>query len=160
MAGPAISHTSFLIDPTGAVILAIGASIPLPFSPPPRFHGCVFGSLQHANLSGRGHGTRSARPDPCGEINVPEVARVLMMQGAEVIVHSTNSPRRPAQEAAKIVRALKTWSTSSARTWPEASDFVGRLVPGGAPISSTISPDIGHRGWSRETIAVSALIGH
>src|SRR5205085_5250517 len=44
---------------------------------------------------------------PCGEINVPEVARVLMMQGAEVILHSTNSPRRPAQEAAKVVRAAE-----------------------------------------------------
>jgi len=44
---------------------------------------------------------------PCGEINVPEVARVLMMQGAEVILHPTNSPLRPAQEAAKIVRAAE-----------------------------------------------------
>src|SRR5262249_56575747 len=44
---------------------------------------------------------------PCGEINVPEVARVLMMQGAEVILHPTNSPRRPTQEAAKIVRAAE-----------------------------------------------------
>ena len=44
---------------------------------------------------------------PCGEINVPEVARVYMMQGAEVILHPTNSPRRPAQEAAKVVRAAE-----------------------------------------------------
>jgi predicted amidohydrolase len=44
---------------------------------------------------------------PCGEINVPEVARVLMMQGAEVILHPTNSPNRPAQEAAKIARAAE-----------------------------------------------------
>ena len=32
---------------------------------------------------------------------------MLMMQGAEVILHSTNSPRRPAQEAAKVVRAAE-----------------------------------------------------
>jgi predicted amidohydrolase len=44
---------------------------------------------------------------PCGEINVPEVARVLMMQGAEVVLHTTNSPNRPAQEAAKIARAAE-----------------------------------------------------
>ena len=44
---------------------------------------------------------------PCGEINVPEVARVMMMQGAEVILHPTNSPMRPAQEAAKMVRAAE-----------------------------------------------------
>jgi len=44
---------------------------------------------------------------PCGEINVPEVARVLMMQGAEVVLHPTNSPLRPSQEAAKIARAAE-----------------------------------------------------
>jgi predicted amidohydrolase len=44
---------------------------------------------------------------PCGEINVPEVARVLMMQGADVILHPTNSPLRPSQEAAKIARAAE-----------------------------------------------------
>ena len=44
---------------------------------------------------------------PCGEINVPEVARVLMMQGAEIVLHPTNSPLRPAQEAAKVARAAE-----------------------------------------------------
>jgi predicted amidohydrolase len=40
----------------------------------------------------------------CGELAVPEVARVLMMRGAEVILHPTNEQYSPAQEAAKISR--------------------------------------------------------
>lgn len=44
---------------------------------------------------------------PCGEISVPEVARVMMMQGAEVILHPTNSKRTAAQEAAKLSRVAE-----------------------------------------------------
>lgn len=44
---------------------------------------------------------------PCGEINVPEVARVFMMQGAEVILHPTNSKYTIGQEAAKVCRAAE-----------------------------------------------------
>lgn len=43
----------------------------------------------------------------CGEIAVPEVARMLMMQGAEIILHPTNEDNSPAQEAAKIARAAE-----------------------------------------------------
>lgn len=44
---------------------------------------------------------------PCGEINVPEVARVMMMQGAEIILHPTNSKYSAAQEAAKLCRVAE-----------------------------------------------------
>lgn len=44
---------------------------------------------------------------PCGEINVPEVARCMMMQGAEVILHPTNSKFTVGQEAAKVARAAE-----------------------------------------------------
>ena len=40
----------------------------------------------------------------CGELAVPEVARVLMMRGAEVILHPTNEQYSAAQESAKICR--------------------------------------------------------
>jgi predicted amidohydrolase len=43
----------------------------------------------------------------CGEIAVPEVARMLMLHGAEVILHPTNEPMNPAQEAAKVARAAE-----------------------------------------------------
>jgi predicted amidohydrolase len=41
----------------------------------------------------------------CGEILVPESARVLMLRGAEVLLHPTNEPYSEAEEAAKIVAA-------------------------------------------------------
>ncbi|RDE09554.1 nitrilase-related carbon-nitrogen hydrolase [Pelagibacterium lacus] len=43
----------------------------------------------------------------CGEIAVPEVARCLMAQGAEIILHPTNEDNTPSQEAAKIARAAE-----------------------------------------------------
>jgi predicted amidohydrolase len=43
----------------------------------------------------------------CGEIAIPEVARVFMMRGAEVILHPTNEENSPAQEAAKVARAAE-----------------------------------------------------
>jgi predicted amidohydrolase len=52
---------------------------------------------------------------PCGEINVPEVARVMMMQGAEVILHPTNSKRTDAQEAAKLTRVAENMTLSGQR---------------------------------------------
>jgi predicted amidohydrolase len=44
---------------------------------------------------------------PCGEINIPEASRVMMMQGAEVILHPTNSLRTERQEAAKMLRCTE-----------------------------------------------------
>ena len=41
----------------------------------------------------------------CGEILVPESARVLMLRGAEVLLHPTNEPYSEAEEAAKVVTA-------------------------------------------------------
>lgn len=43
----------------------------------------------------------------CGEIAIPEVARCLMLNGAEIILHPTNEDNNPAQEAAKIARAAE-----------------------------------------------------
>lgn len=44
---------------------------------------------------------------PCGEITVPELARVFMMRGAEVLIHPSNEPISPRSEAAKICRAAE-----------------------------------------------------
>src|SRR5690606_6358742 len=47
---------------------------------------------------------------PCGEINIPEVARVMMMQGAEVILHPTNSRFTARLEAVKLSRITANMS--------------------------------------------------
>src|SRR6266511_1738919 len=112
-------NTSFLIDPTGAVILRYRRVNTAAFPSPHDFMDAYLARYSMAEIFPVAD-TELGRLAliPCGEINVPEVARVLMMQGAEVILHSTNSPRRPA---------------------PEASDFRGTApCPAGAPISSTI----------------------
>jgi len=44
---------------------------------------------------------------PCMEITVPEVSRVMMMQGAEVILHPTNAKKSASEDAAKIARCAE-----------------------------------------------------
>jgi predicted amidohydrolase len=44
---------------------------------------------------------------PCGEITVPELSRVFMMRGAEVIIHPSNEPISMRSQAAKICRAAE-----------------------------------------------------
>jgi predicted amidohydrolase len=43
----------------------------------------------------------------CGEISVPETVRVMMLRGAEVILHPTNEPLSQIQELAKVSRAIE-----------------------------------------------------
>jgi len=101
-------NTCFLIDPKGEVILRFRrintASFPSP-------HDFMSDYVAH-------HGWEGTFPVvdtelgkiamiACGEIAVPEVARALMMRGAEIILHPTNENNNPAQEAAKIARAAE-----------------------------------------------------
>jgi len=97
---------------------------------------------------------------PCGEISVPEVARVMMMQGAEVILHPTNSKRTEAQEAAKLSRVAENMTyLVSANVAGPIGFSPDNSIPGGR------SHIIDHHGNTLafqeddgESIAVSALI--
>jgi hypothetical protein len=97
---------------------------------------------------------------PCGEINVPEVARVLMMQGAEVILHSTNSPRRPAQEAAKIVRAAENmvYIVSANVAGGIGFSWDGSVLGGRSHIIDYLGRTLAYEDGAEETTSVSALI--
>ncbi|SEQ19480.1 Predicted amidohydrolase [Faunimonas pinastri] len=44
---------------------------------------------------------------PCGEIGVPELSRVFMMRGAEVLLHPSNEPISLRSESAKVCRAAE-----------------------------------------------------
>jgi predicted amidohydrolase len=44
---------------------------------------------------------------PCGEIGVPELSRVFMMRGAEVLLHPSNEPITLRAESAKVCRAAE-----------------------------------------------------
>jgi predicted amidohydrolase len=101
-------NSCFLIDPSGDVILRYRRINTAAFPSPHDFMDAYQARYTPADTfpvvdTALGRLTMI----PCGEINVPEVARVMMMQGAEVVLHPTNSPMRPAQEAAKIVRAAE-----------------------------------------------------
>ena len=44
---------------------------------------------------------------PCGEVAVPELSRVFMLRGAEVLLHPSNEPANARADAAKICRAAE-----------------------------------------------------
>lgn len=44
---------------------------------------------------------------PCGEVSVPELSRVFMLRGAEVLLHPSNEPVNARADAAKICRAAE-----------------------------------------------------
>ncbi|MBV8535264.1 MAG: amidohydrolase [Alphaproteobacteria bacterium] len=96
----------FLIDPAGAVILRFRrintASWPSP-------HDFMDAYVAHHGIDGTFPVVETELGRlamiACGELAVPEVARVLMMRGAEIILHPTNEGESAAQEAAKIARA-------------------------------------------------------
>jgi predicted amidohydrolase len=70
----------------------------------------------------------------CGEIAVPEVARVFMMRGAEILLHPTNDEGNAGLEAAKVARAAENMcfvvsanvAAVSASPKTEASRAAGR----------------------------------
>jgi len=101
-------NSCFLIDPNGEVLLRFRrintASWPSP-------HDLMDAYIDHHGLAGTFPvvDTELGRLAmlACGELAVPEVARVLMMRGAEVLLHPTNEQYSPAQEAAKISRSAE-----------------------------------------------------
>lgn len=96
----------------------------------------------------------------CGEITVPEVARVMMMQGAEVILHPTNSRFSPAQEAAKLARVAENMSYMVSANIAGAIGFSpdGAFTGGRSHILSHMGETLAFEEDAGESTAVSALI--
>ena len=154
-------NTSFLIDPTGAVTLRYRRVNTAAFPSPHDFMDAYLARHSMAEIFpvvdtelGR------LAMVPCGEINVPEVARVLMMQGAEVILHPTNSPRRPTQEAAKIVRAAENMVYIVSANVAEGIGFSwdGSVQGGRSHIIDYLGRTLAYEDGAGETTSVSALI--
>jgi predicted amidohydrolase len=154
-------NCSFLIDPRGAVILRF-RRINTALWPSPH-------DLMDAYL--KTHGVEGTFPVirtelgalamvPCGEIAVPEVSRVLMMRGAEVILHPTNEPFSPPLEAAKTARAAENM------VYLVSANVAGGIgfsregsVPGGrSQIIDYSGARIAYEPDACETSAVSALV--
>jgi len=96
----------------------------------------------------------------CGEITVPEVARCMMMQGAEVIIHPTNSRYAPAQEAAKLARVAENMSYMISANVAGAIGFSpdGTHQGGRSHIISHMGETLAFREEADESIAVTALV--
>jgi predicted amidohydrolase len=154
-------NTSFLIGPAGAVILRYRRVNTAAFPSPHDFMDAYLARYSMAEILPVAD-TEFGRLAliPCGEINVPEVARVLMMQGAEVILHSTNSPRRPAQEAAKVVRAAENmvYIVSANVAGSIGFSWEGSVPGGRSHIIDYLGRILAYEDGAEETIAVSALI--
>jgi predicted amidohydrolase len=99
-------NTSWLIDPGGEVILRYRRIHTAQWVSP---HDLLDAYLDRYGLDGLFPvaDTELGRIGmlACGEILVPESARVLMLRGAEVLLHPTNEPYSEAEEAAKVVTA-------------------------------------------------------
>jgi predicted amidohydrolase len=97
---------------------------------------------------------------PCGEINVPEVARVMMMQGAEVILHPTNSKRTDAQEAAKLTRVAENmvYLVSANVAGPIGFSPDNSILGGRSQIIDHHGNTLAYQDDPAESIAVSAMI--
>ena len=97
---------------------------------------------------------------PCGEINIPEVARVMMMQGAEVILHPTNSRFTARQEAAKLSRVTENMMyLISANVGGWIGFSADNTEPGGrSHILDHHGNTLAYQEDDAESIAVSAMI--
>jgi predicted amidohydrolase len=101
-------NSSFLLDPAGAVILRYRRINTASWTSP---HD-ILDAYREA------YGEEGIFPVvdtelgrlaifPCGEITVPELSRVFMMRGAEVLLHPSNEPISLRAESAKICRAAE-----------------------------------------------------
>lgn len=97
---------------------------------------------------------------PCGEIGVPELSRVFMLRGAEVILHPTNEPITGRGEAAKICRAAENmvYLISANVAGPIGFSADGSELGGHSQIVDFRGQVLSHEDAPVETTAVSATI--
>jgi predicted amidohydrolase len=154
-------NSCFLIDPSGAVILRYRRVNTAAFPSPHDFMDAYCARYSPAETFPVVE-TQLGRLAmiPCGEINVPEVARVLMMQGAEVILHPTNSPRRASQEAAKVVRAAENMVYVISANVAEGIGFSydGSVLGGRSHIIDYLGRTLAYEDAPHECTSVSAMI--
>lgn len=154
-------NTCFLIAPSGEVILRFRrintASFPSP-------HDFMSDYVAH-------HGWEGTFPVvetelgrigmiACGEIAVPEVARALMLRGAEIILHPTNENNNPAQEAAKVARAAENmvYLVSANVSGPIGFSADGSELGGRSRIVDYMGRTLAYDESTAPSIGVSAMI--
>jgi predicted amidohydrolase len=151
----------FLIDPRGEVILRF-RRINTALWPSP--HDMMDAYLETHGLEGTFQVAKTELGNiamvACGEIAVPEVTRVLMMRGAEIVLHPTNEERSAPQEAAKTARAAENMIYLVSANVAGGIGFSrdGSVEGGRSQIIDYYGERIAFESSARETVSVSAAI--
>jgi predicted amidohydrolase len=97
---------------------------------------------------------------PCGELVVPEAARMFLLRGAEVLLHPDNGATGPASDAAKATRAMENmmYFVSCNVAGPIGFAQDGQPVGGGSAIFDFDGRRLAYEASADETLGVSALI--
>jgi predicted amidohydrolase len=154
-------NTCFLIDPRGEVILRYRRINTAVFPSPHDFMDAYlarYGKEEIFPVVDTELGCIAMIA--CGEISVPEVARVMMMQGAEIVLHPTNAEKSQAQDAAKVARAVENMVyLISANVAGPIGFSRDRSVPGGhSRILDYRGTLLAYQEDAVETTSVSAVI--
>jgi predicted amidohydrolase len=154
-------NTCFLIDPDGEVILRF-RRINTALWPSP--HDFMDAYIAEEGFDGAFPVVETELGRiamiACGEIAVPEVARVFMMRGAEVILHPTNEENSAAQEAAKVARAAENMVYVISANVAHGIGFSkdGSILGGRSHILDYRGNTLSFEQGVEETLAVSAEI--
>jgi predicted amidohydrolase len=154
-------NTCFLIDPNGEVILRF-RRINTALWPSP--HDFMDAYIAEVGFEGAFPVVETELGRlamiACGEIAVPEVARVFMMRGAEVILHPTNEEKSAAQEAAKVARAAENMVYVVSANVANGIGFSrdGSIPGGRSHIVDYRGRTLSFEEGAEETLAVSAEI--
>lgn len=95
---------------------------------------------------------------PCGEVNVPEITRVFMMRGAEVILHPNNEPLTPIADMAKQCRAAENMVYVVSTNLAGTAGFSDTLTGGHSMIVDYRGNRIAFEESAEETVECSAMI--
>ena len=154
-------NTCFLIDPEGEVILRYRRITTAAFPSPHDFMEAYNASCPESERFPVVE-TELGRIAmiPCSEISVPEVARIMMMQGAEVILHPTNGKRSHSEDAAKIARCAenKCYLVSANVAGPIGFSLDRKTMGGRSRIIDFEGHVLAYHEPADETTTVSSLI--
>jgi len=95
---------------------------------------------------------------PCGEVAVPEISRVLMMRGAEVLLHPNNEPLSAVADAAKICRAAENMCYLVSANVAGLAGFSDTLTGGHSQIIDFRGNTIAFEATADQSNAASAMI--
>jgi predicted amidohydrolase len=101
-------NSSFVLDPTGAVILRYRRINTASWTSPHDIldeYRAAYGEDGIFPVADTELGRLAIFP--CGEVSVPEVARVFTLRGAEVLLHPNNEPASARSDAPKMCRAAE-----------------------------------------------------